>query len=81
MPIKSFTLRIEEDLYQKTRNIAKKENCSVNSLIEKLILEKLQEKEKKELFDEFSLVGQDKQISNVEFYLNAQKEVLFNEKS
>ena len=80
MPLKSITLRIEQSLFDKTKNIASKENYSFNSFVQNLIVEKLKEREKKELFDEFSLVGEDENC-DVEYAINAQKEVILNEKS
>jgi hypothetical protein len=80
MFLKSLTLRIEQNIYDKTKHLALKEKCSVNSLIEQLIIEKLKEKEKQTLFEEFSIVGLDQEISDVEYSIQAQKEVLFSEK-
>lgn len=80
MPLKAITLRIDQNLYEKTKNIVLKEKRSLNSFIEYLIIEKLKERENKELFDEFSVVGTDQEVSDVEYSLSAQKEVVFNEK-
>ncbi|MEK7431597.1 MAG: hypothetical protein AABZ74_00575 [Cyanobacteriota bacterium] len=77
--LKSVTLRIEQSLFEKTKSIASKEKHSFNSFVQNLIIEKLKEKEKKELFDEFSIVGED-DCSDVEYSINAQKEVILNEK-
>lgn len=79
MSLKSITLRIDENLYDKTKNIASKEKSSFNNFVQNLIIEKLREQEKKELFDEFSLVGEDA-CSDIEYAISAQNEVLLNEK-
>lgn len=79
MSLKSITLRIDENLYDKTKNIASKEKSSFNNFVQNLIIEKLREQEKKELFDEFSLVGED-DCSDIEYAISAQKDVLLNEK-
>jgi hypothetical protein len=80
LSLKALTLRIDESLYIETKKMATKENSSVNSFIEKLIIEKLQEQENQELFNAFSIVGLDKDCSDVEFAFSAQKEVVLNEK-
>jgi len=41
MSLKSVTLRIEQDLYEQTKNIASKSKCSFNSFVQNLIVEKL----------------------------------------
>lgn len=80
MSLKAITLRLDESIYEKTKIIAEKEKSSINSFIQSIIVEKLKEKEKKELFDEFSLIAEDED-NNVEFAFQAQSEVVFDEKS
>lgn len=80
MSLKAITLRIDENIYNKTKDIALQENSSLNTFIYNLIVEKIKEREKQELFDEFTLVGEDDD-SNVDYSLVAQKEVIFNEKT
>jgi len=80
MSLKAITLRMEEDIYNKTKDIALQEKSSLNNFIYNLIVEKIKEKEKQELFDEFTIVGSDAD-SDIEYSLIAQKEVIFNEKT
>lgn len=80
MSLKAITLRIEENIYNKTKDIALQEKCSLNNFIYNLIIEKITEKEKEELFDEFTIVGLDDE-SDIEYSISAQKEVVFNEKT
>ena len=75
MTLKSITLRLEPELYDKIKSLASREKSSFNNFVASLIIEKLKENEKKELFDDFSLVGEDS-CSNVEYAINAQKEVI-----
>ena len=77
MSLKAITLRMDENIYNKTKDIASQENSSLNTFIYNLIVEKIQEREKQELFDVFTLVGEDDE-SNVDYSLVAQKEVIFN---
>ncbi|MBC7473260.1 MAG: hypothetical protein H7263_03135 [Candidatus Sericytochromatia bacterium] len=81
MSLKALTLRIEQSLYDEVKSFAQRENSSVNSFFEKIIREKIRKEEDKLLFDEFSIVGQDQEDSDVEYSLLAQKEVIYNEKS
>ncbi len=80
MLLKSVNLRIEQDLFEKTKSIASKEKQSFNNFVQNLIIEKLKEKEKQELFDEFSIVGED-DSSDIEYAITAQKEVILNERA
>ena len=80
MALKALTLRIDQDLYEEAKNVARKEHRSMNAFIEKLITEKIKENEQKLLLDEFSLVGQSEEDTDIEIYFHAQKEVVFNEK-
>lgn len=80
MSLKAITLRLDESLYEKTKLVAEKEKSSINSFIQNILIEKIKEKEKKELFDEFSLVSEDGE-NDVEYALYAQSEVIFDEKS
>lgn len=75
MALKSITLRIKPEIYEKIKSLSSREKSSFNNFVASLIIEKLKENEKKELFDEFSLVGEDS-YSNVEYAINAQKEVI-----
>jgi hypothetical protein len=80
MSLKAITLRLDESLYEKTKLVAEKEKSSINSFIQNILIEKIKEKEKKELFDEFSLISEDEE-NDVEYALYAQNEVVFDEKS
>jgi hypothetical protein len=80
MSLKAITLRMEENIYNKTKDIALQEKSSLNNFIYNLIVEKIKEKEKQELFDEFTIVGSDTD-SDIEYSVVAQKEVIFNEKA
>lgn len=80
MSLKAITLRLDESLYEKTKLVAEKEKSSINSFIQNILIEKIKEKEKKELFDEFSLISEDEE-NDVEYALYAQSEVVFDEKS
>lgn len=80
MSLKAITLRLDESLYEKTKLVAEKEKSSINSFIQNILIEKIKEKEKKELFDEFSLISEDEE-NDVEYALYAQNEVIFDEKS
>lgn len=80
MTLKAITLRIDENIYNKTKDIALQEKSSLNTFIYNLIIEKIKEREQQELFNEFSIVGSDSD-SDIEYSLIAQKEVIFNEKT
>jgi len=73
--IVSFSVRIPESLHRKAKEIGKLENKSLNEVIRELLSEWLKKEEEKMLYDAFSKVYE----SDVEYALEAQKEVVFND--
>lgn len=74
--ISTLTLRLNPDVYEKTKEIAKREGRSMSSFIGDLLKKRLAEEEEKRLFDAFTLISQETEETDVEFAADAQREVI-----
>lgn len=72
----ALTLRLEENLYTRAKEVAAAHKTSFTAFVQRALSELLRREEQKTLFDAFSLVGQDLAEADVEFALPAQREVL-----
>jgi len=75
-PQKTFTVRVPGDLYESSRNVAKRRGMSVNALVQESLARLVQEEEDAAFYDSFTLLGQDAEESSVEFAVAAQSEVV-----
>jgi predicted DNA-binding protein len=75
---KTVTLRLPEDLYHAGNLVAQKRHMSMNALLKESLEARLKEIEDEEMYEAFTLVGQDKEESDVEFAFFAQAEVVLN---
>ena len=72
----ALTLRLEEDIYQRVKEVAHARKTSFTAFVQGVLADVLKSEEKKSLYDAFSLVGQDHDAADVEFAFNAQREVV-----
>jgi predicted DNA-binding ribbon-helix-helix protein len=72
----ALTLRLDEELYTKVKELAQVKKTSITALIQGVLSEALRNEEKRALYDAFTLVGQDQEDADVEFALSAQREVV-----
>lgn len=72
----ALTLRLEESLYTRAKEAAVAHRTSFTAFVQNALAEALKKEEQKALFNAFSLVGQDRGETDVEFALHAQREVL-----
>ena len=72
----ALTLRLEEELYARIKEIAQSRKTSFTSFVQGVLAETLKNEEKKALYDAFSLVGQEIGEADVEYAVAAQKEVV-----
>ncbi len=78
-PLKTLTVRLPEDLYRNTAEVARKRGVSLNRLVQESLAQIIRDAHAAELYDAFSLVGEDAEETNVEFALQAQWEVVTDE--
>jgi predicted nucleotidyltransferase component of viral defense system len=74
-PIKIISARVPSRLHEATLRLAKRESKSVNELVAEVLAERVQRQEEQDLYDAFTLLGQDNEEADVEFALAAQAEV------
>ncbi len=67
-----FTVRIPLSLHKRIKEVLKRENKSLNAVVRELMQEWLKKEQEKELFEAFSVVGEE----NVEYAIEAEKEVV-----
>lgn len=70
------TLRLEEEIYTRVKEIAKKRHTSFTAFVQGVLADVLKKEEQKALYDAFSLAGEDKESAEVEFAVSAQREVV-----
>lgn len=67
------TLRLEEEIYTRIKEIAKARHTSFTAFVQGVLADVLKNEEQKALYEAFSQVGDD---AYVEFALSAQQEVI-----
>ncbi len=72
----TVSLRLPADLHRRSSAIAKQRGMSLNALTRQALLHLIEEEEKKALFDSFTMLGDNAEISDVEFAIYAQAEVM-----
>lgn len=77
----ALTIRVKSPLYQQAKHLAKREGKSLNAWVQKVLAEKIAAEEQKELYDAFTALGKDTELSNVESYWQAQREVVLGQSS
>ena len=65
-----FTVRVPSSLHQRAKEILKKENKSLNAIVNDLLQEWLKKEQEKLLFEAFSIISEE----NIEYAVEAQKE-------
>lgn len=71
----SFTVRIPIPLHKKVKETLKRKNKSLNAVVKELMQEWLKKEQEKELFEAFSIVGEE----NVDYAVEAQREVVLTD--
>ena len=72
---KTISARVSPGLHEATLRLAKREKKSVNELVAELLAERMKRQEEQDLYDAFTLLGQDIAEADVEFAFAAQAEV------
>jgi len=67
------TLRLEEDIYTRIKEIAKAQHTSFTAFVQGILADVLKKEEQKALYNAFTLAGED---AEVEFALSAQNEAI-----
>ena len=70
------TLRLEEEMYTRIKEIAKEQHTSFTAFVQGVLADVLKKKEQKALYDAFSQAGEDHDSADVGFAVTAQREVI-----
>lgn len=76
---RSLTLRLDPQLYCDAKNLASLKLVSLNTLIQESIQATLLRAEEQRRFDEYSILGEDLQASNLDYAEAAQAEVMLSD--
>jgi predicted DNA-binding ribbon-helix-helix protein len=69
------TLRLEEEIYTRVKELARARHTSVSELVQGVLTDMLKKEEQKNLYDAFSLAGEDHESADVGYAVPAQREV------
>jgi hypothetical protein len=78
---RTVTLRLPQDLYEKTAELALRKNKSLNAVLQEGARRLLKEEEEKELSAGFDLLAQHPDECDVEYAIYAQAEVILGDES
>jgi hypothetical protein len=77
--VKTLTVRLPEDLYQQAGEVARRKQWSMNATIQEALRQLTFQDQQARLYEAFSLLGEDATEADVEFALDAQREVVDHE--
>ena len=77
---KTLTVRLRGDLYETARALARRRQLSLNALVQQGLETIAREEEEAKLYEAFGLLGEDAAEADVEFALDAQREVVTRER-
>jgi len=70
-----FTLRFDQDLYDRVKMTSRREGRSITAFVKDAVAKRLEAEEAAALFQSFTLVGEDLGEAGMEFGHDAQREV------
>ncbi len=70
------TLRLEEELYTRVKEVARAHHTSFTAFVQGVLADALKREEQKALYDAFTLAGEVREEADVEFAASAQREVV-----
>ncbi|HZT40773.1 MAG TPA: hypothetical protein VFA07_01220 [Chthonomonadaceae bacterium] len=72
---KAITIRLPADVYAEAQDAARRHETSLNRFVLEAVSQRLKQEEFQELYDAFTLVGQEED-NNVDYAFEAQAEVV-----
>jgi hypothetical protein len=76
---KSFTVRLQPEIYEAAARVAKKRGSSLNALIQNGLEKIIRVEEERELYEAATLLGLDAAECDMEYALPAQAEVVLRD--
>ncbi len=78
---KALTIRLPEELYRAGAETAKRRKVSLNRLVQESLETALRAEEDRQLYEEFTRLGRDKELTDVEYAFEAQREVVLRDEN
>jgi hypothetical protein len=75
----AFTVRLPRKLYRASSAAAKRRKVSLNRLVQESLAAAIRAEDDKRLYEEFTLLGQDKELTDVEYAFEAEQEVVLRD--
>ncbi len=75
-PKKAMTVRLPLDLYRAAAHIAKRRRISISGLVQQSLRDSLEHEKRRQLYEAFSQLAEDRHESDVDFAFDAQAEVV-----
>ena len=77
--VKPMTVRLPLPIYRAGRELAKRRRMSLNQLVQESLQATIKAGEERQLYHEFTLLGQDAEECTVDFAFAAQREVVMQD--
>jgi hypothetical protein len=75
----AFTVRLPRKLYRASSAAATRRKVSLNRLVQESLAAAIRAEDDKRLYEEFTLLGQDKELTDVEYAFEAEQEVVLRD--
>ena len=75
---KVLTVRLPFELYSAAQEIARQRDVSLNSLMQESLLAAIRTAEEQTLYNDYTTLGQDTKMCDVEYAIHAQAEVMLS---
>jgi hypothetical protein len=75
----AFTVRLPRKLYRASSAAAKRRKVSLNRLVQESLAAAIRAEDDRRLYEEFTLLGQDKELTDVEYAFEAEQEVVLRD--
>ena len=73
--VRAFSVRVPETLYIEAHRVAVRKNLSINALVGEALMKVVDQAQDQEMYEAATLLGQDAEMSSVDFAWSAQAEV------
>ena len=78
---RTLTVRMTPDLYSAVQKMARRREISLNALLQESLATSLRADEEQQRYDDYSLLGQDSEMCDVDYAVHAQAEVMLSAES
>jgi hypothetical protein len=76
---KTLTVRLPPELYSAAQKVARRRDLSLNALLQESLIATIRVAEEEARYEEYSLLGQDRPLCDVDYAIHAQAEVMLGD--